>query len=652
MKIRNYTLIARTLIIVSFAFFALLAHHIPLTAALDTIPVSPSLPYEPAAPGSEAAPRITPEYIKHHIAHTRFLESQPLDEDVKEGEEVKESAEAAKIRTAHRAAQLREQALAEREEIDPNTRVLFIFLDTEEIFSSTTQKPVTKAVMEALTQKAGPILTPRTLLSHIFSELHQTPPSIDIASFRDTFDATQWSIHQIPLHPQFFLLIPQQYLLDNPLTGFKDTLLTSTRLPIKNTQELLAHFNNPTYYEHTKQEIREELHYTASRQKTQSSNTLQGKTFVDYFSSYFSNAPDAKNLNWVVVIMGHGEYDNSIATLSIVPNKHDLDGLSDFQKLLKKLTTAIKTKLFAIFSCYAAGTNMAQVFTQTANTITSNSSNASKTPLPTTYPFPIATIASTDAPTSSAKSYPLHFDIFTHEARKQFLDYPALLETITPATIPTSSVMRTQPINLPYLTNIAHMRPAYVDAWLPVSSVKNAIIQINSSMVKARLMDFEKKQHENPENPPETPEALKIGVFKESIFYFNPIAILLATNDIPFDIMIDPRVTAMPPLISTLPGETTHTLKSLTCCLHQFRRIPRMSDPFVHLLIKQLVNFPHIDYGAPKTMIIKKLMIAPRPGQSKPFILTDVVIKTFKNQLEIEATSGPNRLHHRYTAAP
>lgn len=535
------------------------------------------------------------------------------------------------------------QALPGAETLEPNPRALLIFLDDGEIKFPEKANTMTKAAMTALYQKTGPLLITGALLAHIFDIYgDQDIYTREFRSvFHKQFDATEWNIYQLDT---FFLLIPQHYLKNDTVSLEDFNNINHKKISLANQQDALS-----LYFNENNQEK-----YNFYRDKA--ADPALAHNFLKLLFNLLSKTNNAGEINWIIYMEGHGGYGRSIATLSIKNglSKDEPPQVipSQFQQFLNFLNTKIKTKILIIQSCYAAGFNAKEVYgelTHSINTDTSDESLMEKKEKVSdraitdirTYPFTIVTGATTDAPTHAGQKS-LHFentpmpeknalaskeesddeddipddaaiealleknalaskeegtilsevryDLFVESLVKQKSKFsPMIASLVFPRVISASSSSEA-------LASIPLVRPANTPSWFPIVDYDKAVIRIGNIMAATRK------------------KPLLITQYKDITGKMNdPRAILLATKNVPFPIIIDASIATKPPFISLLPGKQEHIIESLEYQGVNFNRFN----------IKDIVD--EIAYGDTKTYRINNLHIINNKKESK--ILKDVEIK-------------------------
>ncbi|MCX5925041.1 MAG: ankyrin repeat domain-containing protein [Candidatus Dependentiae bacterium] len=482
--------------------------------------------------------------------------------------------------------------------IDINTRSLLIFLDDGEIIRKDQNSFITMSACMALIQKAGPILMPGALLSHIFninSNHSESAKKVLSAFYAMYFNASEWIIYRIN---DFFLLIPRkrQGLKNEPklialMADFnKQAAWLDAELKLKNKKDLFVNKNALQKY-FSKENGKE---YEYFKQRAQSRKLSQD--FLAVCEQLFYQKIDPKkkpenikqDTNWVIYLAGHGGYGKSIAGLSINGEQ------SDFKKLLNILDKKIQTKLFVYNSCYAAGFNASQVYGELTYIIDSGAKfqdpvgveKAGFRPIKDirTYQFPIVISAATDAPVfgrllEPGKYFggletPVRYDKFIKETLKESINYSVALGYLFP--------LISRPAFLPAeIASIPQIRPTNVPAWFPVADVDKAVIRIGKVMAATRQKPLLVKQYQGLDGKK-----------------YDPKAILLAIDTVPFDIVIDSGIKEAPSFVSLMPGEVVHEIKQVT---YLGENIPSQYQNNPSAI------FGALEYGVPKVIRIKKV---------------------------------------------
>ncbi|MCX5925555.1 MAG: ankyrin repeat domain-containing protein [Candidatus Dependentiae bacterium] len=445
-------------------------------------------------------------------------------EEKKEQEEEKEDAE--QLTADYNAALLKNQT---------NMRTLLIYNGTQEIGGGSFG--MTLNAMIALFQNAGPILITGSLLSHIFNPNGNHSQVINRVQYQlyETFDARKWEIYDLE---SMYLLIPhdsQSKATDFNLKGYG--LIANN----KEKKDALI--------------IEAEKKYPHYKELYEKGNSTSASDFIKIFRQLLTNNATDKYTNdkkWAFILTNHGEYKKSIAGLSF----------SEFKNFLHFLKT-IETKLFIYISCYAAGFNASQVYgdlkysfdidykkpAAAANGSTAaDSANAKESDIQT-YPFTIITGAITDAPVIVTVEKNLNYKEFINALNEKPNNYFALLSYLFPhikddtQTFIQNSIPQMRPANSPAWFAITDVNPAN-SRHKKTSLINDQVIRIGKVMASTRTQPLIIKKY--------------MGTDQQM---YEPKAILLATETIPFDIEIDSSITQVPPFISLLPGDAQHTLK-------------------------------------------------------------------------------------------
>ncbi|MCX5924700.1 MAG: ankyrin repeat domain-containing protein [Candidatus Dependentiae bacterium] len=483
--------------------------------------------------------------------------------------------------------------------IDPNTRSLLVFLDDSEI-NSKTSSSTTGQLIATLYQEAGPILTSGSLLSSIFTSdgMHRNTAEPLIADFNAIFDSRKWVARRV--RSNLFLLIPKKYFKQDDQASIAIVETNPSPLlepveyslglkinhlePLKNSDKNSLQSYFMLRYEQAKQI--DQQHIEVEFVEQQFIDALAKNHLFVPITEYQDNSGTIPN--WVIYLAGHGGYGDSIAGISLVADKKT--NQSPFQKLLDYLSKKIKTKLLVYSSCYGAGYNAEQVFSELKKTVDVGIGGTRS------YPFTIVTGATTDAPTYRGNiefkvgggiDSEIKYDEFIKEAQKESINYPVALGYLFP--------MIKRPIRALWndeIGSMPQMRPVNSPAWFPITDINKAVIRIGNVMASTRKKPFLIKQYKGADGQ-----------------MHDPKAILLATDTIKFPIVIDESVKKIPPFVSLLPGEVTHTLAELTY----------YGAPF------SLKDFTaDIAYGDTKKIIIKDLKALNKEDKKERW--TNVVI--------------------------
>jgi hypothetical protein len=255
---------------------------------------------------------------------------------------------------------------------------------------------------------------------------------------------------------------------------------------------------------------------------------------IDVLDIIFCKKTDYKDRKidlpqWIIFINGHGSINDCVAYLS----------LDDFKKFLHFLENNIITQLLVVSSCCAGGVNMNAIYGEI------------KLGTQQLYTFPIIIQGLNDVSTDKVlpridiqawddeQKIQLATDIdyrnFFKEAKKLEGNYAKIIKPITVGK--TESIPQ---IKLPGVE------------WFSVMEVKKSIVSLGSILVKTR----------DPQIPLDI-----VSFFKK-----DPKAILLYTDDIPFELVINSH--NLKAIVSMLSGQKVfHTIKRISSMTQSFLEI-------------------------------------------------------------------------------
>lgn len=283
---------------------------------------------------------------------------------------------------------------------------------------------------------------------------------------------------------------------------------------------------------------------------------------------------------WVFYIVGHGTIDGTMAGFNV----------EQFQKFLTFCDTKIVTKLFIYSTCYGAGINASNLFTDKER----------KEHVIKNYSFPIMSRAIPDVPAFSAKPQTgtpgeLTLDDIDQEhatlrihtlpnfntcftlASQEVIPYDAITRTLTPPDV--------------RLENLMVVKPAYME-WKNLLDADNLTVSITKTIALTQ----------------QKPLALSSLVKKGA---GAPQAILLYARSMPFEIAIG--TMPLPRLISMIPGKVIHVIDKVS------------SNQTVHQFIKAITkNLP----DTPKKIWIKELKDS-SPLSTENFIISIINSKKY-----------------------
>src|SRR5579872_3013589 len=414
---------------------------------------------------------------------------------------------------------LQEQRLLEwrKQEELGKKRGLLVFLDDNE---KEGLMAISFAFLTALYQEAGPILVSASLLYNVLECAKKDSEPIDIvlneikeesniyetitdpatkraisfavrekkvsAISRISFDPEKWIIKKV--NDSLLLLLPKQYLKsfnigENKLEEYYQDLDLVSEVELK-----LGFKVNHMVTTHVEQLVK-------SRYEGLSNY------FVNSLSTIFCKKTDYSNTNvtvpeWVIFVGGHGKRDYSIVNIL----------LNDFKKLLEFLDKQINTLLLLVKSWYFVGVNSKKIYGDI------------KLGTQEYYSFPIVVQGINDISVTSSNQtidFPAWeqdktIKIMTH---MDFVDFFQKIKTLEDNY---SEIIKT--ILEDYIENIPQIKFPGIE-WFSLMEVDKKVVSIGSILAKTR----------NSQKP------LDIVKF----FKKDPEVILLYTEDIPFDLIIN-----------------------------------------------------------------------------------------------------------------
>jgi hypothetical protein len=425
---------------------------------------------------------------------------------------------------------------------------LLIFLDDSEGDENPVDKfgIMSSDLLSAIAQDAGPIIVSSSLIANIsqkgipsegdpdnllkrfntITEKHDEQRTdqerlerkaiiLSVSAFTPEV-AQNWIIKEID--PFLYLLLPKSYLRKKKITDEQATAVSEKT--ITDTEVALG--------------------LKVNHMKTVTINSVKKHETSPEFADYFIHKLNAIFLinreytaqnnkkmipTWAIYINGHGLIRHSLAQLSI----------EQFKDFLTFLATKITTRLLVYSSCYAAGVNAQLIYKENQRNID------------VTYPFAIISQALTDAPTAG-----LFLSMEVVQARlkvKPEIKYDTFLDLVT--TSQTFDYRKfIEPLNnADFKTFGFSSFPQIRLAGLPwFSALDNEkVLAIGSILAKTRTT------------------ALDVGTFTKK--GAKPLAILLYTQDVPFELIINtkaPETNAPPAIISMVTGNVVHHLKKIS----------------------------------------------------------------------------------------
>jgi hypothetical protein len=487
----------------------------------------------------------------------------------------------------------------------PINRALLIFLDDSESDDAQGEKKVgvvSHAFLSAFLQEAGPIVVSASLIVNVkeyqkpaeqnpqklvdrFNTISKNLGGADAAaltefksiilaaiSFNETTVQT-WIIKRI--NSALYLLLPKKYVHDknipeNALHEFiSDDLITSVE------QQLGLKVN----------------HMPTVTDINEIKKPVPAPPFAEYFmqamwdntskkSDIFVTNNEYRKYNnisvplWSILIEGHGILGLSVIGLS----------LPQFKQFLTFLENKVRTKLLYYISCYGAGLQNKILYEDTERRID------------TTYSFAIITQALTDAPIYGpfvvpsadkgqlkALSDTKHFDFLKKVTASDSINYHELAALITP-DLKAFGISGLPQIKFPGLP------------WFSVIDDEKAC-SIGSILAKTRTAPLNIATFFGKKGKPA-----------------EPLGILLYTQDIPFELIVNTK-TEMgkpPAIISMIPGNALHHIKRLSSqinslgnLLFSFIRIKNLGSQKIFIIDEARGTNPGTDGLTVHDVVIK-----------------------------------------------
>lgn len=270
-----------------------------------------------------------------------------------------------------------------------------------------------------------------------------------------------------------------------------------------------------------------------------------------YFADYFINSLDAtfctifdyhnrKEIalpEWIIYIVGHGNINDSITSLSI----------NQFKKLLYFMENKIKVQLLVVASCYVAGTNAKSVYGEIKN----------GTQQPNSFPIiiqglnDVATLS--NSPTCDMANWNLEqkislrttksFGEFFKQAHMQETHYREIIKQLH-----DRSIANEPQIKMPGLE------------WFSVMDIDNKIVSIGAILAKTR-------------DPQKTLDVA-------SFFKKKPKIILLYTDNLPFELKID--LNSLKAIVSMVSSKIVKG--NLVRIIHRIKKISAEGEPLIDVL--------------------------------------------------------------------
>ncbi|MGC2310324.1 MAG: hypothetical protein WA432_01730 [Candidatus Babeliaceae bacterium] len=246
-------------------------------------------------------------------------------------------------------------------------------------------------------------------------------------------------------------------------------------------------------------------------------------------------------LPWAIFINGHGVINTTIADIT----------LQKFKDFLVFLENKIKTKLLIYTSCYAAGINSEIIYRSEKGIIDTTY---------TTYSFAIITTVLTDVTTAIGEAVTLEIDQGTLKIKTAVPFDQYLKEVTSSDIIDYLKIAEFFKISTFYLETLGLGSLAQIKfPQLPWFSVldNTKVVSIGSILAKTRT------------------KPLDIATFFTKKASVPPIGILLYTENVPFELIINTKGLAdgPPDIISMIPGNATHLIKKISSTLHSLDSI-------------------------------------------------------------------------------
>ena len=416
------------------------------------------------------------------------------------------------------------------------TNGLLIILDDEDLNSMGAT-----ALAQAIFEKASPLVVSASSIAQVyqehsaaeltelekrFHELNALPP--DKWTEKDCIDevktfialkanlnaqtADDWIIKEI--NPSLYLLLHKSYL-------------TEKRIPT----DAVIEYHDQAPLTAVEMQLGLKVNHMRTVKATAIKKPTPQPELADYFtealrknSLFITNSEYTQEFSeyhsaWSIFIVGHGLMHTMVAGIA----------LDEFKEFLSFLENKVSTKLLYYVSCFGAGENSHRLY--------SSSYNNTQEGVDKTYPFAIITQALTDA-TVYIQFFKVKFTQFLHLATtSDCINYRELAACITPD------------LNDPRLAvgNLAQVKFPGLE-WFSVID-ESKVVSIGSVLAKTRTAPL------NIET-----------FFKKKGEQARPLAILLYTQNIPFELIIN-SIGAFywPPLIiSMIPGNAFHTIKKIS----------------------------------------------------------------------------------------
>lgn len=511
------------------------------------------------------------------LEHNTAPETPPTPE--LEQEEIKEAA-----------------AYDEEEEKDAPqklTQLLTIFLDDSESIPGTRYSaPTTSTFLNALYDKAGPIIASTSLLYNLISGPMSKNKTEIAQQFKKDFyndgkwildDPDQWKLKEITKH--LMIAIPTSYLKEKNISLEQVGLQVAQATPITIDAIKQRYSALPIKDWYTLDNKTGTIFFDALLKPVQYKKNLVYKNNLIFDQTN-------KNVEWVIYLTGHGDYQSSVASID----------LKNFPFILDFFDTKISIALFAYDSCFAAGANTEAIYGE----LTRAGGGGE-------YSFPIVTAAITDAETTTTlPKYANEKLVFYLNFKKfidNFIDHKWPPEESLKYILPDIEAYQHGKKAVDYRGNLPQIRFAYSPAWFPIIESTKSVVRITKNMALTRQepLLLGAPVLKKPSAPGEKPTREKQFVR----------AVLLDTDYIPFDIVIT-KDTA-PNFIITMPGNAKIYLEKIIeenpMDILYFSQIMSL-DPFIPLYKR---------HKGKKQLYISELIIASDDIKTPPRIYRNLI---------------------------
>jgi hypothetical protein len=521
-------------------------------------------------------------------------------------------------------------------------RAVLIFLDDSESDDSQTADrklgAITNAFIAAFSQEAGPILVsaslianikereksqktdPQKLVDRVQALMSQSPTDIVMMEYKSivlsviSFNKTttqNWIIKKV--NDALYLLLPKHYLVtmhipEAAIQGYQPggSPLTTTELQLGLK---VNHMQTVINIDDIKKPLPEPPIVTYFMDSVWDNKLNTSNIFVtnsDYHKSGSIAIP-----TWSLFIKGHGIMGATIAGIVF----------SQFKELLNFLEYKINTKLFYYVSCYAAGIANKALYEDAESGID------------TTYSFAIITQALTD----SVIIIPITaFDIKDDKlVITTPVSYTKFISNVTAADIIDYHTID------PYHSKMGIAGfPQIKFPGLPWFSIidDDLFCMIGLTLAKARI----------------TPLNIA-NFFAKGGKKATPIGLLLYTQDIPFELIIDSKnMVGIPPfIISMIPGNALHCMKKISTTVYTVDDILQSFLGIKHLGPQKVFIIDSIqginDEG--NAVVVQDVTIHLTPQQNSVYYLQDgKLLKIINKNVSEEGNSKDKERHAQLLA--